>query len=253
MTTAGFCSLLVLALHSFGGVAHLPEALFMQDAANATTRSIVWAQQLPTTLEPIAQTAFLEPLQQATYLSPIEREIIAETNRLRANPAAYARELEFLSQYYSGKMLRLPGLPPIETAEGVAPVREAIAHLRRIDPLPPLSPSKGMSLAARDHVRDLVRYNVAGHYGKDGSDPSDRLSRYGTWGISNSENISYQHFESARWHILQLLIDDGVRSRTHREELLDSESRVTGVSCAEHPSFPSVCVITYAVEYSDRP
>ncbi len=200
----------------------------------------------------ITQTAHYAPVATVAYLNAIEREIIAETNRLRTDPVAYAEELEHLKQYFDGKMLRMPGLPPLVTVEGAAPVREAIATLRSTRPLPPLAPSQGMSLAAKDHAHDLARNNLMGHIGSDRSDPSKRLERYGTWQRINGENISYSPFISARWHVLQLLIDDNVPNRAHRRALLSQEYRTTGAACVGDREFPSICVVTYAGGYTEK-
>lgn len=210
-----------------------------------------WSSRIPTVMVAIAHTPYLRNLESATYLSLLEREIIAETNRLRVNPSAYADELEHLLQYYDGKLLRMPGLPPYETVEGTVPVREAIATLRRTRPLQVLAPSQGMSRGAKDHAMDLAAHNASGHYGSDGSTHAVRISRYGTW-QNSSENVSLSPFESARWHILQLLIDDGVPGRGHRRALLKPEYRITGVGCSSHPAFASVCVMTYAEQYTER-
>ncbi len=48
-----------------------------------------------------------------SYLSPEEQAIFDETNRVRANPAAYAIELENLRQYFDGNLLKLPGQTPM--------------------------------------------------------------------------------------------------------------------------------------------
>ena len=185
-------------------------------------------------------------------LSTLELAIIAETNRLRQDPVAYAAALERLRPSYEGKLLKLPGSPAFETAEGVAALDEAIAALRRTKPLPLLTPSKGMSLGARDHVKDLGPAGRTGHSGSDGSTPFTRLNWYGTWQLTAGENISYSPLNLAQWHIMQLLIDDDVPARGHRKALLDDEFRVTGVACGTHTVYQNVCVMTYAEKYLEQ-
>jgi len=214
---------------------------------------------LPTQLPPILETAYFQQVSALDYLSPIEQAIVAETNRLRTNPSSYADELALYEAYFNGTRLELPGLPPMETYEGFAVVEEAIATLRDTEPLPPLQPSVGMSLAALDHVLDMGKTGDGGHYGTDGSTPFDRLNRYGQWDASPGnragENLSYSPLtlddplDLARWHVLQLVIDDGFPSRGHREALLRPEYQVTGVACGDHPVFGMMCSITYATEY----
>jgi uncharacterized protein YkwD len=211
----------------------------------------------PSIMMAIATTDYFTDLQDIDYLSPIEIEIIAETNRLRHDPKTYADELENLKQYYDGQYLKIPGLPNIETLEGVTAVDEAIASLRNSDRFPQLAPSRGMSLGARDHVKDMGDRGTAGHYGSDGSDPFIRISRYGNWEIIPGksiagENISFSPINIAHWHILQWLIDDGVADRGHREALLRPEYRHTGVACGAHRAYGNMCVMEYASDYMDR-
>jgi uncharacterized protein YkwD len=220
----------------------------------ATSSSPVVSAQFPRVLAAIATTRYFTDIQ-ADYLSPLEREILAETNRLRHDPKQYADELENLKQYYDGLLLKLPGFPVLETTEGVTAVDEAIAALRRTRSLSQLTPSQGMSLGARDHVKDLGDRGTTGHYGSDGSDPFARISRYGNWevvpGSIAGENISYSPINIAHWHILQWLIDDGVPNRGHREALLRSEYQRTGVSCGTHSVYENMCVMGYASEYEE--
>jgi uncharacterized protein YkwD len=211
----------------------------------------------PSVMVAIATTTYFTELQALDYLSPIELEIIAETNRLRRDPNLYADELENLKQYYDGQYLKLPGFPRIETVEGVAAVEEAIAVLRKSDRLPQLTPSRGISLGARDHAKDMGERGSTGHYGSDGSDPFVRISRYGKWEVVPGksvagENISFSPLHVAHWHVLQWLIDDGVANRGHREALLRSAYQHTGVACGEHRVYGNICVMGYASDYVEE-
>jgi len=209
----------------------------------------------PMLMAAIAQTNYFSTLADAEFLDGQELELIAEANRLRDNPVAYAAELENLVQYFDGHLLRLPGLPPLETIEGVPAIEEAVAALRQLSSLPPLQLSNGLSLAAADHARDLGTAGRGGHTGHDGSTPFERISRYGIWnatsGSTAGENISFSPWVSAYWHILQWVIDDGVSNRGHREALLRSRYQFTGTACHQHAVYGNVCVMTYASDYTE--
>lgn len=191
-----------------------------------------------------------------TYLSELEAAIVAETNRLRSNPAAYAEELAALRPYYRADGSRiLPDLQlRLQTEEGLVAVDDAIADLEDLDPLPILTPSLGLSKAAADQAMDLGQNNFMGHIGSDGSYPLERMNRYGTWEAIAGENISYvpEVLNTARWHIQQLIIDDNVPNRGHREALLRPDYRRIGVACEPHPSLGVVCVMTYAGGYQEH-
>lgn len=184
-------------------------------------------------------------------LDELSAEIVAETNVLRADPAAYAQRLIALRPYYEGNLVKVPGHPMVEVFEGVAALDEAIAVLQSTSALPPLSASVGMALGAADHSNDLGPKGATGHYGSDGSDPFTRINRYGEWQSAAGENISYGAATLAEWHVIQLLIDDGVANRGHREVLLGDQYGATGAACEAHAAYRIVCVMTYAGAYQE--
>ncbi len=186
----------------------------------------------------------------ADYLSPFEKDLIREINLLRADPAGYVANLEQMKKFYKGKDYQRPGQPTLMTNEGVGAVDEAIAFLRTAKPLPPYSLSKGMTLAAKDHVKDLGKTGNSGHKGTDGSSTEARVNRYGSFSNGIGENIVYQS-DTAREIVLGWLVDDGVATRGHRRNLLSSNYRYIGVSTGERSSYGSMCVLTFAGAYAE--
>ena len=186
-----------------------------------------------------------------SQLSTLSEELIAETNRMRANPAAYAEKLEALREYYDGNLVKVPGRPAVQVVEGVSALDEAIAVLRSSEPLGALAFSPGMSFGANDHAQDLGGKGITGHYGSDGSDPFARMNRYGQWSKSAGENISYGQATIAEWHLINLLIDDNVPGRGHRAALLEPNYQAMGAACHPHTGFRIVCVMNYASDYQD--
>jgi len=185
----------------------------------------------------------------AEQLAGLSQELIGEINRLRADPAAYAQGLIRLRPYYEGNLVKVPGQPIVAVQEGIAALDEAIAALQSAQPLATLSPSVGMAQGAADHSDDLGFKGLTGHYGSDGSDPFVRINRYGSWAQSAGENITYGAPTSAEWHMIQLLVDDGVPSRGHRETLLNPAYRRVGAACSPHATYRIVCVMTHAGDY----
>jgi uncharacterized protein YkwD len=183
----------------------------------------------------------------------IEREVLAELNLARGNPAAYAAKLEAMLPLYNGNLRRQPGSNvSIRTQEGAAAVREAIDVLRRQKPVPILALSDGLSRAAGDLAADQARTGALGHTGSDGSSPGDRISRYGKWGVSYAENVDYGSFTSGRDVVIDLIVDDGVRDRGHRRNIYDQNARVVGIRCGPHPRYGSTCVIDQAGAFLPR-
>jgi uncharacterized protein YkwD len=148
-------------------------------------------------------------------------------------------------------VLERPGRAYLRTDEGAAAVREAIASLKARRPAAPLRWSRGLTAAARDHVRDQGPIGGLEHRGTDNSDPARRASRYGRWIQGVAENIAYGE-NPAREVVIQLLVDDGVPDRGHRDNILDPDWRAAGVACGPHRRYRQICVMDYAVRYAER-
>jgi uncharacterized protein YkwD len=131
----------------------------------------------------------------------------------------------------------------IRTNEGVAAVREGVNALLGQTAVRALVLNDRLSQAPRDLVIDQTRTGSLGHTGSDGSTPGTRISRYGTWGVSYSENVDYGQVLSGREVIVDLIVDDGVPSRGHRKNIFDPSARVAGIACGPHPKFGIACVI----------
>lgn len=192
------------------------------------------------------------PLASDAAYRALESGLVDEINRMRRNPSAYADVLARRLAFYNGSLFRRPGDgAALRTREGVAAVQEAIAVLRATPALPTLRLSSGMSLGARDHVRDLGPRGRLDHEGSDGSQSWDRVSRYGTWRKLISENMSFGPAD-ARDIVSELLIDDGVKDRGHRKNLLNPDIHVLGVNCGTHATYGVMCDFVQAFDYTEK-
>lgn len=183
-----------------------------------------------------------------SYLSSVEQSVLDEINLARTNPNAYADILAQRRQYYQGNLFNLPGQVSRITQEGVSALDEAIRVLRSTSPLPALNPSRGMSLGAKDHVNDIGPKGLVTHTGSDGSDPTKRVNRYGQ-GFAG-ENIDFGA-STGREIAIDLLVDDGVSSRGHRENILRSSYQFAGISVGSHAQYGTMAVIDFADQYKE--
>lgn len=186
-----------------------------------------------------------------SYLSELEYGVVQEINLARQYPKQYADLLEKHKPFYNGKYFKRPGEITIVTKEGVKALNEAIRFLRKVKPIEPVRASKGMSRAARDHVNDQGPTGKLDHEGTDGSQPWDRVSRYGKWRITVGENIAYGD-KTARDIVIGLIVDDGVPNRGHRKNIFNPEFRVIGVAFGSHKRYRTMCVIDFAGGFEEK-
>lgn len=167
------------------------------------------------------------------YMTRSEREVVIFLNKARTNPARFSQ------QYLSA----------VRNQNSYA--EECYQELLASPPLPLLSPSKALSLAARAHATDMGEAGQTGHVGTDGSSLSTRINRFGSWGSSVAENCSYGYRDPLEI-VLQLLIDEEVPSRGHRRNILNAQLRFVGVAIEPHKGYDYNCVMDFAGSIEDR-
>ena len=190
-------------------------------------------------------------LTDSSFLSDVEKDVIRELNLVRTDPKGYLEKIKKYRSYFKGNNVMIPGEITLATSEGLGPVDELIRELEQAKALPALKASKGLSLAAKAHVADTGPRGVTGHTGSDGSDPFKRMNRFGTWQNTAGENISYGS-KTGESIVIQLLVDDGVSSRGHRKNILNSKFQVVGVSVGPHSEYDVMCVHDYAGAYKEK-
>jgi uncharacterized protein YkwD len=205
------------------------------------------APEWPTENWPIKKLA---PAESASYLSVLENNIILHLNMARTDPSRYSQE--FISPripFYNNNMYLEPGGPEnfigLKTQEGVNAVYEAAEVMKSTKPLGLLKANKKLTLAAQYHAMDQSKSGGVGHVSQNGSTLKNRIERYGKWQHTIGENIIYGA-NSGIDVVVELLIDDGVKSRGHRTNILQNDFKVVGVACAKHPSYGSICVMDFA-------
>jgi uncharacterized protein YkwD len=184
-------------------------------------------------------------------LSQAEQDFLAEINKARAEPQLYAGYLEKLKPLFKGKVYTAEGMGSgLETQEGWDAVEDAIKFMRAAKPVGPLNASEGLRMAAISHVKDQSASGATGHASADRTLIEERVKPFGAWQGDIGENLSYGS-ESARERLLTWLIDDGVKSRGHRQRVMSQNYKVAGLSCGPHPEYGSMCVLAMAGGFTD--
>ena len=226
----------------FGGLAFGLTAVWVQGCASTASAPVMQQGSARRTPGPLTNDGFVA----------LERGVLDELNRVRSNPQDYAAGLDREMQYYQGNLFRRPGdESALQTREGAAAMREAIRVLRQTKPMATLRPSPGMTLGARDHVKDQAPRGLMNHTGTDGSTAWDRVSRYGDWKSKISENMT---FGPATPHdiVAALLIDDGIYDRGHRKNVLDPDVKTVGIACGPHKALRVMCDMVQAGGFVER-
>jgi len=183
--------------------------------------------------------------EEALSLTPREWEVVTELNRARTDPRGYAEYLRELKRSFRDQYSYIGRGVTMGTKEGIPAVDEAISFLLAVPPAPELKASRALSLAAKDHLRDQTLRGGFGHRGSDGSNPLDRMVRYGEVGAAVGECIDYGHQE-ARDIVVALIVDDGVPDRGHRRAIFDPAFTLVGVGHGANVLYDWACVIDFA-------
>lgn len=192
----------------------------------------------------------------AAYLTEQEKAVIVEMNKARTNPVRYAKEVvePFLDKFTSernGRIFIDKDGNRIISNEGKYAVKECIRELKKAVPMPVIMPSEGLSKAARVLAEDQRHSGRTGHTTTGGSQPWERSSEFGKWLGSFGENVDYGN-KDGESIVLSLMVDDGVKSRGHRENILTSNFRVAGICIDSHVTYRNMCVIDFASGFIDK-
>ena len=182
----------------------------------------------------------------------IKREVIIESNRIRTNPKAYIPILEEYLNNFDGNLLTLPDKHEIlETEEGPKAYKEAIEFLKNQKPINAIEFDEEASKAAQDYSKFLS--NSKEDQVENENQIEQRVEKYLDYDYSISENIDFGGSSGVEV-IINLLVDDGVKNRTHRDNLFSDKFEYYGVAVFEHPEYDYCTVIDYfgdIISYKD--
>ena len=105
-----------------------------------------------------------------------------------------------------------------------------------------------MARSAQEHVDDIGPKGLLLYQSSDGTEPEDRISKYGTYIDSLGENIDFGP-NDAMGVIISLTLDDGEEERPHRENLFKSDYQKVGIACGPHKTEFQMCVMDFAYDF----
>jgi uncharacterized protein YkwD len=117
-----------------------------------------------------------------TMIHKFSAEILAEINKVRENPIAYAAVVQSrFERFVDDHVYKLQSGEYMKTVEGQEGVIEAVTFLRNTAPLPPLQVSPFLSETTIDHIDDMLANNLMGHESSNGFTLKDRIEKYCQW------------------------------------------------------------------------
>ena len=132
--------------------------------------------------------------------------------------------------------------------EGDNVFKEAIQYLKSLPSLKPLQWDPNLARSAQEHVDDIGPKGLLLYQSSDGTEPEDRISKYGTYVDSLGENIDFGP-NDAMGVIITLTLDDGEEERPHRENLFKSDYQKVGIACGPHKTEFQMCVMDFAYDF----
>ena len=161
-----------------------------------------------------------------------------------------AKKLELIRTYldHDTNILSEPNKQKIQLIEGDNSFKEAINYLKGLKPLKPLQWDENLAKSAKEHVDDIGPKGLLLYRSSDGTEPEDRISKYGKYINSLGENIDFGP-NDAMGVIVSLTLDDGEEERPHRENMFKCDYQKVGIACGPHKTEFSVCVMDFAYDF----
>ena len=171
-------------------------------------------------------------------------------NNFRKNPKELAKKLELIRTYLDpeSNILSEPNKIQIQMVEGDAVFKEAIQFLKSLPSLPPLQWDPNLCQSALEHVHDIGPKGLLLYQSSDGTEPEDRIAKYGNFTEPIGENIDFGP-NDAMGVIVSLTLDDGEEQRPHRENLFKDDYKKVGIACGPHETEFQMCVMDFALDF----
>ena len=126
--------------------------------------------------------------------------------------------------------------------------KEAIRFLNSLPPLKPLQWDENLAKSAQSHVNDIGPKGLLLYQSSDGTEPEDRISKFGNYSESLGENIDFGP-NDAMGVLVSLTLDDGEEERPHRENLFKDDYQKVGIACGPHSTEFQMCVMDFAFDF----
>ena len=177
----------------------------------------------------------------------VPKLILDEINAVRTNPAEYAEKILKYKALFDKNVLKRPDGKRIKTQEGPAAYEEAAKFLKSAKKVCPLTASKGLTKISED------LFNVAQRCDPGAIDShinlSNTIKKYGSF-EGNFGRLMEFGGETPEQIVIDLIVSDGDRSRSQRDQLMDNDFKFVGLVSGDHPDFTKATMITLTYKFN---
>ena len=176
------------------------------------------------------------------------KKLLEEINKIRTDPNSFAEKLLGYEQYFEGNFLVLPGSDAkVETQEGFKAYEEAANVLKSTDPLPELSPSKGLGKIAGDFFKE-IKETYPNNFGD--IDLNPLIKKYGSFsGVF--ENIIEFGNDNPELIVTNCIVCDGNPEREKRNILLSKYLLKVVMAFGTHVTYRYYTIIISCTEFKN--
>jgi hypothetical protein len=169
-------------------------------------------------------------------------DIYHDLNEIRMKPASYVQFLEERRSHYFDNCVR-SGDQLVKSLEGVSPLEELIGDLGIPVSSLPLTWSFELHTTADLFAQDIGEHSLTGHVDSNGRNLQSRLLCRVRGKVAEIIQLSGTDSKEI---LTELLVDDGLATRSRRRNLLDPDFTTVGIGVAPHKHHGYVTVIILA-------
>ncbi|HKG04920.1 MAG TPA: CAP domain-containing protein [Pedobacter sp.] len=182
----------------------------------------------------------------AKYLSAEEKDFILYTNLVRMDAEKFFNTyFQDFIEIHNRQMQQYSNYSSLKISRSEKAYKSLEKDVKGKKNLPVFWPDEAMSWVARQHGKDMNKYNYAEHKSRDGRTAKDRISQmYPRRAMG--ENLSFG-FATGLGNACMLLLDKNVPDLGHRKLMLDTdyEFNFVGVSIQSHKGYRYCAVMDF--------
>jgi len=164
-------------------------------------------------------------------------KVLQQINSARLFPKNYAKTLRSYINYFKGNIIKYPGITPIITTEGPRAFEEAALFLEQQKNLPKtcmLTSNKDLDNFCKEMLLDIIDVSNLKHLEE--ADLNQKLEKIGFLKGSAFHALDLDS-ELPEFIVANLLVDDGNKTRSTRNSIMNEKLKVIGLARNDNKEF----------------